>query len=574
MKCILLQQAIPSQLTSSNFGIQKLTLSSPPTKTSYLAGDSFDKAGLVIIGTYGVEEGSFENLTADVTDIVSVSPDPLTDGTTNVKFSVLTPSGREVFITYPIEVTHKAISLSVETPEQEYEYGDTFVTSLPAVVTYSDGETAEVTAVAATTTFNQVGPTQIEFKYIENGVTVSTMLTIDVKRKSVPKPTWKGVTLTYNTNQQSVNSDTYWNNYNTTYWIISDYTGQNAGEYTTKFNLNENYRWEDGSIEELGITWSIAKANRTITLTPSSINLDSNNQTGTAQASSLGTGAWSISPTSITGLTSLSIDENGLISVVADGATAVSASITVSRTEDENYNAASSQLGISASYFTWGDDIPNGDADWWAALKAALPNMNNEEKQALIGKEVSVTLSSAVLGTTTHKVRCIGVDQDGVNTATFQTSNCLDQTFFFSNNSNRWYNSIAKQECQNYYNAFSGKHFIKSVSKLICTTWANNRNGTASYSTETVWLPSESEMGLDSHSCCRNEGSAYSYYNSNNARSKKLGDNGNICTYWERSLAYVSSTAVCCVYGLGGAGSFTYNDRYSLAGLAPAFVIG
>ena len=54
--------------------------------------------------------------------------------------------------------------------------------------------------------------------------------------------------------------------------------------------------------------------------------------------------------------------------------------------------------------FDWGDETGTADATWFEGLSKAVPD------ESWVGKTKSVTLTSAVLGTTTHLIRCIGVN--------------------------------------------------------------------------------------------------------------------------------------------------------------------
>jgi hypothetical protein len=129
------------------------------------------------------------------------------------------------------------------------------------------------------------------------------------------------------------------------------------------------------------------------------------------------------------------------------------------------------------------------------------------------------------------------------------------------------------------------------VKKGTCPNYDNNRNASVTYNEESVWLPSEREMGLNSYSplsvanssttkseCTEGKDFAYSYYTNATSRIKyAMEANGTLTTtakyYWERSRYYFSSNTngVCFVNSYGIADYYTYNGSY---GLAPAFVIG
>lgn len=207
-----------------------------------------------------------------------------------------------------------------------------------------------------------------------------------------------------------------------------------------------------------------------------------------------------------------------------------------------------------------------------------------------LGATKLVNLSTAVLGANAATMIVIGFNQDGENTTTFQTKGVLPTSTVFDSNNAVWIGSTARTQCQNFYNACEAKDFIKTVSKGTCLSRNSSHSGTATYNDETVWIPSETEMGLDNYSsltksnsttsnaeCTKGYNAAYSYYTSNTTRVKyRMNANGTLTTttaqyYWERSRSSDSSYDVCYVNNIGSAYSNSYNNVYYLA---PAFVIG
>ena len=569
----------------------KIEVTTKPTKTSYLAGDSFNSAGMVVTASYGT--GQAVLATAEVSGY-SVSPSILTDGTTSVTITY-SEGGETCTTTLAVTVTHRLSAITVTTKPNKltYEYGDTLATAgMIVTASYSDSQTKTVTGYSCSpTTFSTIGNQVVTVSYTENGVTQTTTFNVTVNRKSVAKPTWKS-NLTYTGSAQSVSSASYWNNYNTSYMTIGGTTSAtNAGTYIATFTPGGNYRWADGTITAVNVNWTINKATGSLSVNPTTVAINGNNySSGVAVTiTRAGDGAISYSPTSISGLT-LSLSGNTL-TIKGNGSTAVSAKIiTINVAAGTNYTAPSSKtITVSAEYWSWGADGGTVDAAWFAGLKNYLASHSGASIKttsggAILGTTKSVTLSSTVLGTTTHLIRVIGVDQDANNTVTFQTKNCLSQYTTFGSNA-VWIGSTARSLCQNYYNAFPGKAAIKTVSKGTCPNYGS-RNQDVTYNNETVFLLSEREFGLDSYSplatansttsraeCTNGKNFAYSYYTSNATRVMYLGDTST-SSYgypWERSRHYNSSNYVCSVNYYGGAS----NDYYgSSIGLAPAFVIG
>ena len=569
----------------------KIEVTTKPTKTSYLAGDSFNSAGMVVTASYGT--GQAVLATAEVSGY-SVSPSVLTDGTTSVTITY-SEGGETCTTTLAVTVTHRLSAITVTTKPNKltYEYGDTLATAgLVVTASYSDSQTKTVTGYSCSpTTFSTIGNQVVTVSYTENGVTQTTTFNVTVNRKSVAKPTWKS-NLTYTGSAQSVSSASYWNNYNTSYMTIGGTTSAtNAGTYIATFTPGSNYRWADGTTTAINVNWTINKATGSLSVNPTTVAINGNNySSGVAVTiTRAGDGAISYSPTSISGLT-LSLNGNTL-TIKGNGSTPVSATtITIKVAAGTNYTAPSNKtITVSAEYWSWGADGGTVDAAWFAGLKNYLAShtgasIKTSNGGAILGTTKSVTLSSPVLGTTTHLIRVIGVDQDANNTVTFQTKNCLSQYTSFGSNA-VWIGSTARSLCQNYYNAFPGKAAIKTVSKGTCPNYGS-RNQDVTYNNETVFLLSEREFGLDSYSplatansttsraeCTNGKNFAYSYYTSNATRVMYLGDTST-SSYgypWERSRYYNDSDYVCRVYD-GGSAGFNYYDGSS--GLAPAFVIG
>lgn len=569
----------------------KIEVTTKPNKTSYLAGDSFNSAGMVVTASYGT--GQAVLATAEVSGY-SVSPSVLTDGTTSVTITY-SEGGETCTTTLAVTVTHRLSAIAVTTKPNKltYEYGDTLATAgMVVTASYSDSQTKTVTGYSCSpTTFSTIGNQVVTVSYTENGVTQTTTFNVTVNRKSVAKPTWKS-NLTYTGSAQSVSSASYWNNYNTSYMTIGGTTSAtNAGTYIATFTPGSNYRWADGTTTAINVNWTINKATGSLSVSPTTVTINGNNySSGVAVTiTRAGDGAISYSPTSISGLT-LSLSGNTL-TIKGNGSTAVSAkTITISVAAGTNHTAPTNKtITVSAEYWSWGADGGTVDAAWFTGLKNYLAShtgasIKTSSGGAILGTTKSVTLSSAVLGTTTHLIRVIGVDQDANNTVTFQTKNCLNQYTSFGSSA-VWIGSTARSLCQNYYNAFPGKGAIKTIKKGTCPNYGD-RNQNVTYNDETVFLLSEREFGLDTYSplstansttskaeCTQGKNFAYSYYTSNATRVMYLGDTST-SSYgypWERSRYYNGSNRVCGVNGNGTAG---YSNCGNSLGLAPAFVIG
>lgn len=246
-------------------------------------------------------------------------------------------------------------------------------------------------------------------------------------------------------------------------------------------------------------------------------------------------------------------------------------------------NGTQYKIEFSTSGFNW---VGWSNADWEDINNLCYCKqqgyIDSWPDDVVVGATKSVTLTTAVLGTTTHNVTLIGRDQDGNGTLTFQTTNCLANTVAASPN---WLNSDTRTECQNYYNAFPGKDYIKTVSKGTCLEYDSSQTGTATYTNETVFILSATEVGFSgsrnrsslpidnsttsNSECTAGYNEAYSYFTDNNSRIK-TNSSGTACRWWLRSRSSAASYYICDIYTNGNySESYGSDDR-----LAPAFVIG
>ena len=572
-----------------------IEVTTQPNKVSYVAGDHFDNTGMIVTASYGT--GQAVLATAEISGY-SVSPEVLTDGVTSVTITYA-ESGETCTTTVPVTVVHRltAISVTANPTKTTYEYGDTLATAgMVVTASYSDSKTAAVSSYSCSpTTFSTVGNQVVTVSYTENGVTQTATFNVTVNRKSVAKPTWKN-NLTYNGSAQSVSSASYWNNYNTSYMTISGTTSAtNAGTYIATFTPGSNYRWADGTTTAINVNWTINRAAGSLSVNPTTVALNGNNyNSGVAVTiTRAGDGAISYSPTHVNGLT-MSLNGN-VLTIKGNGSTAIaSQTITISVAQGTNHTAPSNKtITVSAEYWSWGSETTTGDAAWWAGLKNWIAGASTSELAACVGKTKSVTLTSAVQGTTTHLVRCIGYNCDrdksntSRNTLTFHTKNCLANTTVFGNSNGFWNGSTVRSLCTSYYNAFPGKASVVTVSKGTATTTNSSQAATPTYQDETVFLPSDCEMGFPKGAdysngkgyaasydefCQQNTSkTAYQYYTSNSSRIKYYGDSGTSAAYyWERSLLYNGTNLACYVHNDGKPSGSGYNYGY---GFAPAFVI-
>ena len=153
-----------------------LAVTTPPTKTAYEAGDSFDKTGMVITVTYNDES------TREVTNY-NYSPVVLSKDDTYVTISY-----REmmttVTTTQPVTVKNLLKKIQIITPPTEtaYEIGDTIdLTGMVVYAFYSDGTSHEISNYTYSPhVVSSASDTEVTITYTEDGITKTAIQDITV----------------------------------------------------------------------------------------------------------------------------------------------------------------------------------------------------------------------------------------------------------------------------------------------------------------------------------------------------------------------------------------------------------
>lgn len=153
-----------------------LAVTTPPTKTVYEAGDSFDKTGMVVTVTY--DDAS----TREVTNY-NCSPVVL-----SINDTYVTISYREmmttVTTTQPVTVKNLLKKIQIITPPTEtaYEIGDTIdLTGMVVHAFYSDGTSHEITNYTYSPhVVSSASDTEVTITYTEDGITKTAIQDITV----------------------------------------------------------------------------------------------------------------------------------------------------------------------------------------------------------------------------------------------------------------------------------------------------------------------------------------------------------------------------------------------------------
>ena len=195
-----------------------IEITSPPTKTTYNAGENIDLTGIVVTATFS--DGSTKEVTSECTfspasgTVVYENKDKITANWT-----------WEDTITYSAaqSITVKRVltglSITTQPTKTSYYKGDTLdLTGMVVTATFSSGASEDVTSgcsfsPAAGSALSSYGTVTVTVTYTENGVTKTTSFTVSVSVKTV---TWAGgtdeeiVAMVEAADQGLINLSDYW----------------------------------------------------------------------------------------------------------------------------------------------------------------------------------------------------------------------------------------------------------------------------------------------------------------------------------------------------------------------------
>ena len=529
-----------------------IAITTPPAKTTYVSGETFSPAGMIVTATYS--NGATLKATG-----YSFSPDTaLTDGTTSVTIEY-TEGGVTKTAEQAITVVHRLtkIEITAQPTKKVYEYGDSFQSAGMVVkATYSDGATANVTGYSCSPTLlSTVGTQTITVSYTENGVTKTATTSVTVNRKTISAVPSQSGTLTYTGSSQSPS----WSNYSTTQLTIGGTTsGTNAGSYTATFTPKSNYRWADGTTTAKSVSWSIGKAAGSLSISPTSMTLDTTTKSKTITVTRSGNGTIS-AVSSNTAAATVSVSGN---TVTVTGKANGSATITISVAAGTNYTApANKTCAVTVSFLK--DNFADND---WASIIAAC-HSGSVPSSWVAGNSKTMTING-----TSYQVDIIGKNHDtyasgGKAPLTFQMHDCYADTKAMNSsdtNSGGWTSCAMRSTHLPAILALMPTEVQNGIREVDKLTSAGSQSSTINTTADKLFLLSEVEIfGSTSYSAA-GEGTQYDYYKAGNSKAKKW--NGSADRWWERSPNASYSASFCLVNSSGDA-----NNNYASRARGVAF---
>lgn len=333
--------------------LESISITTPPTKTVYLSGESFDPAGMVVTVIYS------NGATLAATGYAVEPSGPLTDGMTHVTIRY-TEGGKSVTAAQPITVRPKLASIAVTTPPTKtaYRYGEAFAPAgMVVTATYTDGHTAPVTGYTTSpASFTVIGNQSVTVTYTETGVTATATTPVTVSRALIAAVPSQSGSLTYTGGAQSPS----WNNYNAAQLTLGGTaSATNAGTYAATFTPTANYAWPDGSTAAKSVNWTIGKAAGGLSIAPTALTLNTANPTGKITVTRAGDGAIT-AESSDTGIVTVSVSGNE-VTVHSVNQTSGSATVTVKVAAGTNHTAPGNQTcSVTAQFVT----IYGAEWDW------------------------------------------------------------------------------------------------------------------------------------------------------------------------------------------------------------------
>lgn len=203
------------------------------------------------------------------------------------------------------------------------------------------GDTEKTDAGSYTLTVSLTSTTNYKWS---DDTTAPVDFSWSIAKRSFTKPTITSGSFTYA--PSTPRTPTTDSNYKSAHMTKGgDTSATNAGNYTLTISLNDtdNNEWADHSTAALSLSWSIAKAQGTISVNPSSLEIQGVNATGTSTITRTGDGSLSVKSSN----TSVATVNRSGTTVTVTGKGGGSATITVTLGEGSNYLGASCTISVN-----------------------------------------------------------------------------------------------------------------------------------------------------------------------------------------------------------------------------------
>lgn len=327
-----------SNEAEAEWTISRAVIPALPTQNNALAADGTPKSPTwdgYVVGQLTISGDRFGTEAGDYTaEFTPTDNYQWWDGTTDMKTATWTISS--VIVPIPTQKGSLTYTGAAQTPQW-----DNF-----------DTENSTVQVTPATDAGEHTATFSLLAGMWSDGTTANKTIKWVIGRATIAKiPAQSGMPK-YDGNPKIPTWDT---NYDATKMTLSVEAKVNAGTaYTASFTPTPNYQWPDGTIEAKVVTWAIGKGDNAITVSPTSITLNTANKSGKFTVSRKGDGTITATSSDTKIATIGAINQTtGEVTVNSVGDTTGTATIKVKIAESANYLApADKDVPVKAQFVT------------------------------------------------------------------------------------------------------------------------------------------------------------------------------------------------------------------------------
>lgn len=327
-----------SNEAEAEWTISRAVIPALPTQNNALAADGTPKSPTwdgYVVGQLTISGDRFGTEAGDYTaEFTPTDNYQWWDGTTDMKTATWTISS--VIVPIPTQKGSLTYTGAAQTPQW-----DNF-----------DTENSTVQVTPATDAGEHTATFSLLAGMWSDGTTANKTIKWVIGRATIAKiPAQSGMPK-YDGNPKTPTWDT---NYDATKMTLSVEAKVNAGTaYTASFTPTPNYQWPDGTIEAKVVTWAIGKGDNAITVSPTSITLNTANKSGKFTVSRKGDSTITATSSDTKIATIGAINQTtGEVTVNSVGDTTGTATIKVKVAESANYLApADKDVPVKAQFVT------------------------------------------------------------------------------------------------------------------------------------------------------------------------------------------------------------------------------
>lgn len=448
-----------------------------------------------------------------------------------------------------------------------------------------------------------------------DGTTTAKEVSWTIEKASISVPTTSSK-FTYDGNQKTP----VWTGYDSSKMTMSgNSTGTNAGNYTVSFTPTANYKWTDGTTTAKSVTWNIEKAAGSLSLSKTSVVLNTDKLSDTVTVTRSGTGAISAT-SSNTNIATVSLNGN-VVTINSVNKASGTATITIKVAADTNYTAPTNKtISVSAEFvpakaalknMSWADIRKVSDAgladDYWAVGDAKQIKVNGTVGSTAINMDVWAFIlgfdhNSAKEGSNRIHFQIGKVSESGNQIcfvdSTYGSYNANNGSFTMnpaanssgSKNAGGWKDSHMRKTllgsennptsptAGTFMNALPSD--LRAVMKSV-TKYSDNTGGTTNAAsaitatTDYLFLLSEFEVqGARTYASQYEQNSQlqYDFYKNNPNQKVRYKHNATTTTaYWWLRSVHAGAATYFCFVDTGGSANGSASGRSD--GVAPAFCV-